>query len=93
MSTDASRFWMRAEGWCWFFGAVDHCASDIVGWHVAKKGPLGGAGADPPGRPGPVQEVQPIRLTLAGAARFLLVSGCTAERRFGPSREEDPLRL
>lgn len=36
--TDASRFWTRAEGWCWFFTAVDHCASDVVGWHVAKKG-------------------------------------------------------
>ena len=36
--TDASRFWTRAEGWCWFFAAVDHCASDVVGWHVAKKG-------------------------------------------------------
>ena len=36
--TDASRFWTKAEGWCWFFGAVDHCASDVVGWHVAKKG-------------------------------------------------------
>ena len=28
----------RAEGWCWFFAAVDHCTSDVVGWHVAKKG-------------------------------------------------------
>ena len=36
--TDAARFWTRAEGWCWFFGAVDHCTSDVVGWHVAKKG-------------------------------------------------------
>ena len=36
--TDASRFWTRAEGWSWFFGAIDHCASDVVGWHVAKKG-------------------------------------------------------
>ena len=26
------------EGWCWFFGAVDHRASDVVGWHFAKKG-------------------------------------------------------
>ena len=52
--TDASRFWTKAEGWCWFFAAVDHYASDVVGWHVAKKGgPLGGAGAGPPGRPGP----------------------------------------
>ena len=52
--TDASRFWTRAEGWCWFFAAVDHCASDVVGWHVAKKGrPLDGAGAGPPGRASP----------------------------------------
>ena len=36
--TDASRFWTKAERWCWFFAAVDHCASDVVGWHVAKKG-------------------------------------------------------
>ena len=36
--TDAARFWTRAEGWCWFFGAVDHCVTDVVGWHVAKKG-------------------------------------------------------
>ena len=28
----------KAEGWCWFFATVDHCASDVVGWHVAKKG-------------------------------------------------------
>ena len=36
--TDASRFWTKAEGWCWFFAAVDHCTSDVAGWHVAKKG-------------------------------------------------------
>ncbi len=36
--TDASRFWTKAEGWCWFFAAVDHCTSDVVGWHVAKTG-------------------------------------------------------
>ena len=36
--TDASRFWTKEEGWCWLFAAVDHCASDVVGWHVAKKG-------------------------------------------------------
>ena len=36
--TDAARLWTRAEGWCWFFGAVDHCVTDVVGWHVAKKG-------------------------------------------------------
>lgn len=36
--TDATRFWTHQEGWCWFFGAIDHCAEDIVGWHVAKVG-------------------------------------------------------
>ena len=29
---------MKAEGWCWFYGAVNHRASDAAGWHVAKKG-------------------------------------------------------
>ena len=26
------------EGWCWFFAAIAHCASDVVGWHVSKIG-------------------------------------------------------
>ena len=36
--TDAARFRTRAEGWCRFFVAVDHCVTDVVGWHVAKSG-------------------------------------------------------
>lgn len=36
--TDATKFWTQREGWCWFFGAIDHCVEDIVGWHVAKVG-------------------------------------------------------
>lgn len=36
--TDATRFYTRREGWCWFFGAIDHCSEDVVGWHVAKVG-------------------------------------------------------
>ena len=36
--TDATRFYTKQDGWCWFFGAVDHCSTDVVGWHVAKKG-------------------------------------------------------
>jgi putative transposase len=36
--TDATRFYTRREGWCWFFGAIDHCAEDLVGWHGAKLG-------------------------------------------------------
>lgn len=36
--TDATKFWTHQEGWCWFFGAIDHCVEDVVGWHVAKLG-------------------------------------------------------
>jgi len=36
--TDATKFWTHQEGWCWFFGAIDHCVEDVVGWHVAKVG-------------------------------------------------------
>ena len=34
--TDATRFYTAQEGWCWWFGAIDHASADIVGWHVAK---------------------------------------------------------
>ncbi len=36
--TDATRFYTARDGWCWFFGAIDHASADIVGWHVAKLG-------------------------------------------------------
>jgi transposase InsO family protein len=36
--TDATRFYTEQDGWCWFFGAIDHGVADIVGWHVAKIG-------------------------------------------------------
>ena len=36
--TDATRFYTKDDGWVWFFGAIDHCVTDVVGWHVAKKG-------------------------------------------------------
>lgn len=36
--TDATRFYTRRDGWCWFFGAIDHHVGDVVGWHVAKRG-------------------------------------------------------
>ena len=29
---------LRLEGWRWFFAAADHRASDVAGWHAAKKG-------------------------------------------------------
>jgi putative transposase len=36
--TDATLFDTQRDGWCWFFGAIDHCVEDVVGWHVAKVG-------------------------------------------------------
>ncbi len=36
--TDATRFYTEDQGWCWFFGAIDHHGDEIVGWHVAKLG-------------------------------------------------------
>ncbi len=36
--TDATMFYTEQDGWCWFFGAIDHCTDEITGWHVAKKG-------------------------------------------------------
>ncbi len=36
--TDATRFYTERDGWCWFFGAIDHCTSEIVGWKTAKRG-------------------------------------------------------
>jgi hypothetical protein len=36
--TDATRFYTDADGWCWFFGAIDHHTDELLGWHVAKLG-------------------------------------------------------
>ena len=36
--TDATRFYTEREGWCWFFGAIDHHTDELLGWHVAKLG-------------------------------------------------------
>jgi putative transposase len=36
--TDATRFYTEQDGWCWFFGTIDHYSDDLVGWHVAKLG-------------------------------------------------------
>ena len=40
--TDATRFYTKADGWCWFFGAVDHCVSDVVGWPRSRRRVTGG---------------------------------------------------
>src|SRR5262245_46611431 len=36
--TDATRFYTEEDGWCWFFGAIDHYVDELVGWHTAKVG-------------------------------------------------------
>src|SRR5262249_49655129 len=36
--TDATRFYTEGDGWCWFFGAIDHYLDEVVGWHTAKLG-------------------------------------------------------
>jgi putative transposase len=36
--TDATRFYTVEDGWCWFFGAIDHAIDEVMGWHVAKLG-------------------------------------------------------
>jgi transposase InsO family protein len=36
--TDATRFYTEREGWCWFFGTIDHHTDELLGWHVAKRG-------------------------------------------------------
>jgi transposase InsO family protein len=35
---DATRFYTEEDGWCWFFGAIDHYVDELVGWHTAKIG-------------------------------------------------------
>jgi len=36
--TDATGFWTERDGWCWFFGAIDHGTDEIVGWKATKSG-------------------------------------------------------
>ncbi len=36
--TNARRFYTERDGWCWFFGAIDHAIDEVVGWHTAKLG-------------------------------------------------------
>lgn len=36
--TDGKKFFVEGEGWCWFFGVIDHCNDELLAWHAAKKG-------------------------------------------------------
>ncbi|MGH7365847.1 MAG: hypothetical protein ACREK9_05500, partial [Candidatus Rokuibacteriota bacterium] len=35
---DGTRFYTEREGWCWFFGAIEHHPDERLGWHVVKLG-------------------------------------------------------
>jgi putative transposase len=36
--TDGKKFYTLQEGWCWFFGVIDHFNDEIMAWHACKKG-------------------------------------------------------
>jgi len=36
--TDGKKFWTRKDGWCWFFGVIDHFNSEIISFHCSKIG-------------------------------------------------------
>ena len=36
--TDGKKIFTRQEGWCWFFGVIDHFNDEIMAWHTSKSG-------------------------------------------------------
>ena len=36
--TDGKKFYTMQDGWCWFFGVIDHFNDEIMAWYSAKKG-------------------------------------------------------
>jgi len=37
-ATDGKKFFAGKDGWCWFFGVIDHFNDEIISWHTSKKG-------------------------------------------------------
>jgi len=37
-ATDGKKFYTEKEGWCWFFGVIDHFNDEIISWHIQKIG-------------------------------------------------------
>ena len=37
-ATDGKKFFAGKDGWCWFFGVIEHFNDEILSWHTAKKG-------------------------------------------------------
>ena len=36
--TDGKKFYTTQDGWCWFFGVIDHFNDEILAWHTSKTG-------------------------------------------------------
>jgi len=36
--TDGKKFYTIQDGWCWFFGVIDHFNDEILAWHIANIG-------------------------------------------------------
>lgn len=36
--TDGKRFYTLKEGWCWFFGVIDHFNDEIIAWYASESG-------------------------------------------------------
>jgi len=36
--TDGTKILTVDDGWCWFFGAIEHWNAECIGWHVCKRG-------------------------------------------------------
>ena len=37
-ATDGKKFFAGTDGWCWFFGVIEHFNDEILSWHTAKRG-------------------------------------------------------
>ena len=83
--TDVTRSTIRRhDGWCWFFWAVDHCVSEVVGWHVAKKGDRWASSE--PIRQGVRTYIERLRLTK-------IALGLEATTRLGSPVHRTPVRM
>lgn len=36
--TDGKKFYTLQDGWCWFFGVIDHFNDEIIAWHANQSG-------------------------------------------------------
>lgn len=37
-ATDGKKFFAGKDGWCWFFGVIEHFNDEILSWHAVKRG-------------------------------------------------------